>query len=606
MEGALINVDKTNQITSDQNVKSKFKLPFSAASIVGSTDANLIDFMLTAYGTIREDSRIQVSKIMPRLKEEIKAKKLGVASQLFIKALNSSLMTAKGIGLPDNEFKEDIEEDITQTLYDFIMNAKKALGESKSLYLGLDGKRIFEAESDKIRGLDTDAFLAVANTIVPETGDIKVPDGGFKEGMTANTDFAKFQLLLYKYFKKSLGTWQVYINFAAKKTGDGNGGTPTGNYGKTTSALVSTIKTYLEKPRWEDSNGAQIDAAFVKRIQDEIKKGSITESSSIRYLGLDGNTIINEDFGAPASDPAAKPVVKSTAKSQVKTQTKASTTNVGGLVGPLKTNAIAKDIPNSAWRYRVIGGRWNSILTSDKTDTLGLVRSPKWIAALIAEFPNQGGHYLRMKKQGDTWSGIDPSASVIGYTRKDNKWYLVPVSGSPTEVGAGSQAAIDLDNLYVKTGYVSGTSTSGIATAAQIDTDVVKLGNEIKQFVENGANFKAYANLGFWGDDDESGAWKNVLLPRWTTVWKPKVASIRSRVNASSLITATDKSRYETSLQTIEGMFRDPERNPKDRDFFFKFFGSTANDVYELPLLLSVAGKNSDKITIDTDFEYDE
>jgi hypothetical protein len=599
MEGALINVDKTNPITSDQNVKSKFKLPFSAASIVGSTDANLIDFMDTAYNTIREDDRIKVSKIMPRLKAELQANKLGVASQLFIKALNSSLMTTKGIGLSDNRFKEDIEDDITQTLYDFIMNAKKALGESKSLYLGLDGKRIFEAESDKIRGLDTDAFLAVANTIVPETGDIKVPDGGFKEGMTANTDFAKFQLLLYKYFKKSLGKWQVYINFAAKKTGDGNGGTPTGNYGKTTSALVSTIKTYLEKPRWEDSNGAQIDATFVKRIQDEIKQGSITESSSTRYLGLDGNTIINEDFGAPASDPAAKPVVKSTAKPQVKTQTKASTTNSAGVVGPLPSDT------NKAWRYKVVKGQWHGIDTSDKSDTYGLIRNPKYIAALMAAFPNQGGHYLRMKKVNGAWSGMDKSAEVIGYTRKNNKWYISPVGGGSTEVPVGSQVAIDLDREYINTKYVSGTSSSGVVTPAMIDNEIVKLGNEIKQFVENGANFKAYSG-GFWsGGDNEQAAWDNILLPRWKSTWKPTLNSIRTKVKASTMINSTDKGRYEESLRNIEGMFGDPDLIAM-RPFKNKFLGGMATDSFKIVLLLSVNGKNSDKITIDTDFEYEE
>ena len=598
MEGALINVDKTNPITSDQNVKSKFKLPFSAASIVGSTDANLRDFMLTAYSTIREDSRIQVSKIMPRLKEEIKAKKLGVASQLFIKALNSSLMTAKGIGLPDNEFKEDIEEDITQTLYDFIMNAKKALGESKGLYLGLDGKRIFEAESDKIRGLDTDAFLAVANTIVPETGDIKVPDGGFTLNMKGNADLAKFQLLLYTKLKTIYARSQSYINFAVK-TGDGKAGKPVGDYGATTAALIDRLKIELKNPRWTaDETGNIITAEFVKRMQDELKSIKESREPSI-YLGLDGKSvIINEDLGTPGDQVASKPVTK---KPQVKAQTKTSTsTNTAGVVGPLPSDT------NKAWRYKVVKGQWHGIDTSDKSDTYGLIRNPKYIAALMAAFPNQGGHYLRMKKVNGAWSGMDKSAEVIGYTRKNNKWYISPVGGGSTEVPAGSQVAIDLDREYVNTKYVSGTPSGGVATTAQIDTDVVKLGNEIKQFVENGANFKAYANLGFWGDDDESGAWKNVLLPRWTTVWKPKVASIRSRVNASSLITATDKSRYETSLQTIEGMFRDPERNPKDRDFFFKFFGSTMNDVYELPLLLSVAGKNSDKITIDTDFEYDE
>jgi hypothetical protein len=597
MEGALINVDKTNPITSDQNVKSKFKLPFSAASIVGSTDANLIDFMDAAYNTIREDDRIKVSKIMPRLKAELQANKLGAASQLFIKALNSSLITTKGIGLSDNRFKEDIEDDITQTLYDFIMNAKKALGESKSLYLGLDGKRIFEAESDKIRGLDTDAFLAVANTIVPETGDIKVPDGGFTLNMKGNADLAKFQLLLYTKLKTIYAKSQSYINFAAK-TGDGKAGKPVGDYGATTAALIDRLKIELKNPRWTaDETGNIITAEFVKRMQDELKSIKESREPSI-YLGLDGKSvIINEDLGTPGDQVASKPVTK---KPQVKAQTKTSTsTNTAGVVGPLPSDT------NKAWRYKVVKGQWHGIDTSDKSDTYGLIRNPKYIAALMAAFPNQGGHYLRMKKVNGAWSGMDKSAEVIGYTRKNNKWYISPVGGGSTEVPAGSQVAIDLDREYVNTKYVSGTSSGGVVTPAMIDNEIVKLGNEIKQFVENGANFKAYS-AGVWsGGDDELGAWDNVLEPKWNSIWKPKVADIRTKIKSSTMINSTDKGRYENSLKSIETMFTNKDFT--GQSFRNKFLGrDPIDDTWDILLLLSVNGKNSDKITIDTDYEYEE
>ena len=611
MEGALINVDQADQIVSDQNVKAKFKLPFSAASITGSTDANLKQFIVDAYNIVKKDPKIGTThKIMKRVKDETKAGTLGVASKLFIKALNASLIIKGQVGLLDAVYKEDVEENITQTLYDFIMNAKKALGESTSFYLGLDGDRIFEAESDVIPGFDTDAFIAVANTITPETGDIKVPDNGFTFGMKADAELAKFQKLLYTKLKKLYAGSQSYINFAAK-TGDGKAGSPVGNYDKTTAALVATLKKELNNPIWPERDGNTISADFVKRMQDELK--SIKESSKpFVYLGLDGKTvIINEDLGVPDDKVVSKPAVKTQAKPAAKSS---GSSNVGGVVGPLLTNKIATDGKGSGARYKVVNGQWYYMDTLDKSDTWGLLRSPKWIAAAMAEFPNHGGHYLRMKNVGktasgnDRWSGMDKSAEVTGYIRKDNKWYMKPVNGAAVEVPPNSQVAIDLDNLYVKTRYVSGTpSSSGVATtAAKIDADIVALGNSIKQFVEDGANFKAYANLGFWGNDDENQAWKNVLLPRWKSVWKPKVSTIRQEITASSLINSTDKARYETSLQTIEGMFRDPDRNTSARDFLVKFLGGSGNDVYELQLLLSVAGKNSDKITIDTDYEYDE
>ena len=613
MDGALINVDKTNPITSDQNVKSKFKLPFSAASIIGSTDANLIDFMDTAYNTIREDDRIKVSKIMPRLKAELQANKLGVASQLFIKALNSSLITTKRIGLSDNRFKEDIEDDITQTLYDFIMNAKKALGESNSLYLGLDGKQIFEAESDKIRGLDTDAFLAVANTIVPETGDIKVPDNGFTFGMKGNAELAKFQKLLYTKFKTVLKGIEVYVNFAAK-TGDGKAGLPVGDYGKTTTALIEVIKQGLDKPVWQEADGSRgdgntITVNFVKRIQDEIAQGKIKESSEPHiYLGLDGRSIaINEDFGVPAT--ATKVSSKPAAKTQAKPQTKTSTpTNTAGVVGPLKNNSIYID-SNKAWRYKVVKGQWHGIDTSDKSDTYGLIRNPKMIAALMAEFPNQGGHYLRMVKQGDRWSGMDKSAEVTGYTRSGNKWYIKPVSGTSAEVPAGSQIAIDLDKIYVNTKYVSGTpSSSGVATTtAQIDQRFKALANSIKTFVETPSKFKSYKGTDWDFSDDENEAWNQVLFPQWNNSWKSTLNKINSDVKTSGLISAADKSRYATSYANIVDMFtRDVAADGTlaylagPSSFRTKFNQSGITDTFDLILLLS--GSQSVPYSIDTDF----
>ena len=600
MEGALINVDKKNPITSDQNVKSKFKLPFSAASIIGSTDANLIQFLVDSYNTIKKDPKAQSSKIMARVKAELQAKKLGVASKLFIKALNAALIIKDSVGLKDATFGEDIEEDITQTLYDFIMNARKALGEANSLYLGLDGDQIFEAESDVIRGFDIDAFISVANTIVPETGDIKVPDAGFTFGMKANAELAKFQKLLYTKLKKIYASSQSYINFAAK-TGDGKAGNPVGNYDKTTAALIITLKKNLDNPIWPERDGNTISAEFIKRMQDELK--SIKESSKpFVYLGLDGKTvIINEDLGVPDDKVVTKPVVKTQPKPQAKTS---GTANTAGVVGPTPS-----DGKGSAWRYKVVNGQWQGLLTSDKNDTWSLIRNPKYIADLMKTFPNQGGHYLRMKKTSTGWSGLDKSSEVTGYTRKNNKWYLKPVGGNAVELPAGSPAAIDLDNLYVKTGYVTGAPSGGVATTAEIDKDFINLANAIQLFVqgsnndgvsvEGGTAFNAYVGTTTLGGDDEDAAWDNVMMPEWNTNWSKTLSNIKSKYDKSQVISNTDKARYNQTYNRIKTMFTDTSASA---DFYNAFAGDNwTTDNFDLLLLLS--GSKTERITIDCDFE---
>ena len=593
MEGALINVDKTNPITSDQNVKSKFKLPFSAASITGSTDANLKQFIVDAYNIVKRDPKISTTnKLMKRVKDETKAGTLGVASKLFIKALNASLIIKGNVGLLDAVYREDIEENITQTLYDFIMNAQKALGESNSFYLGLDGNRIFEAESEVIAGFDTDAFIAVANTITPDTGDIKVPEGGFTEGMKGNAELAKFQKLLYTKFKKVLGEVKAvaYVNFAAK-TGDGKGGNPIGDYGKTTSALVELIKTGLSNPYWlESRDGRTISAEFIKRIQDE----KISESTVPQiYLGLDGKSImINEDFGVPAGTATVSN--KPAQKTQTKTKsTASSTSNVSGTY----TLPDAK-----GWLFKVgTNGAWQGIDTNDKDDTWGDMTGPAWITDLIKKHGR--GSYLNVSKKAGTnsWKRNDNN----NYWWNNGQWQILQ-NGKLVNLQPGP--VVDaLNATYVTRGLLkkSGSSlSSGMSTPADIDKRFRDLANSIKTFVE-GPNFTAYDNTGTFYDDDEVGAWKEVLYPQWTNTWKPTLDKINSDVKNSGLISAADKSRYATSYANILDMFtKDVGKTfiggVISSSFYAKFLQQGFTDTFDLRLLLS--GSKSEPYPIKTDF----
>jgi hypothetical protein len=187
---------------------------------------------------------------------------------------------------------------------------------------------------------------------------------------------------------------------------------------------------------------------------------------------------------------------------------------------------------------------------------------------------------------------------------------MKPVSGTSAEVPAGSQIAIDLDNLYVRTGYVSGTpSSSGVATTtAQIDAALKALGTSIYTYVDNEhngtANFDTYSGTGTWGNDQESEAWDNILYPQWTSKWKPEVDRIAKLVNASTLINAADKTRYKTSLQRITDMFtQDVGDTFPDGSTFYGTFTSvitSGGDTYTLQLLYS--GSGSQKFSIKTDF----
>ncbi|CAB4174672.1 hypothetical protein UFOVP972_66 [uncultured Caudovirales phage] len=588
--GTLLNVKAGSNIVIDKGkATAGFKLPYPIASLADSTDTAVYRFVLALYNKILLDARAAASPLVPKVRAELGAKKLGKASQLFIKALNA------GFAIQDNDFPTEIEaDDITQLLVDKI---GYTIPESRGFYLDLSATRIVEALSDTITGLDVDIFLAVAKTITPETGDIKVPEGGFTIGMKGNIELMKFQKLLYTKFKTEAGTTVAYQNFA-KSAGDGKKGSPIGDYGKTTAALIQLIKEGLDKPVWQEENGSRgdgntITVNFVKRIQDEIAQGKIRESREpLTYLGLDGNSIIiNEDFGVPSTaakvstQPAAKPKAKSTPA------TGTVSTNTTGIFGPLGIDIAA----DKGWRYKVEGGKWRG---RDKGVEWQLIRSPRFIAGLIAQF-NQG-YYLNViyKKAEDDWSGLDSNL----YSRKNNNWYLYnPADKTETLLGAGSAAATNLDKIYVTTKYVTGTAASATATPAQIDAELKAIANDIEKFVEGGTKFGTYKS---W-DDDEEGAWDDVLYPNWLAYWKPKIDSIRNRVNSSVVISAADKKRYTTTIASIVEMFtRDLgvsfDNITNNDSFRSKWLGKGATDTFTLKLLLS--GSQSIAYEIYTDF----
>ena len=553
LQGTILNTNALKQIK-NQQTSATLVLPFPAASIIGSTDAKAIAFIITAYNKIKKDPVIAASPIMPAVKAEVVANSLGKNTSLFIKGLNA------GFGILDAKFKEDIESDITKTLYDKITF-------------------IPEAESAVIAGFNIDAFNKVIASAAPETGDIKVPAGGFKNGMQDNPELAKVQNLLLKKFKKVLSNHSAYQNFAnAGKKGF------TGNYGELTAALVNVIKIGLEDPYWTGSrDGNTIEPEFISRILAE----KLPESTT--YLGLDGITIITEGFAAPPESQVAKK--KST--SSTSTTKKSTTTKTGDIFG---VTGARQAYPANL--YQVINSIWQ-VKADGKGDWV-VVGVPSSIKELINKY--SAGVYPLLSKNtdgtyslkggkiypGDKYYSMTPGNA---YDFVDGVW-KVWIGGKWEQ----SENASAISAIYGAVPTTKSTTVNSGATTKTIDAGLNKLANDIKLFVEgdgpDGPQFTAYDS---W-DDNEAGAWTSVLYPQWTGVWRPALNDLQKKWMSSTIITASDKARYDASFKVFKTMFEKLE----DDGFKSTFLGDEAFDDFDL--IYQTSGSGVKKVNIQCDF----
>ena len=591
LKGALLNVKGGSNIVIDKSAPT-FTLPYASAGILNATKAEVIQFITSAYKKIKKDPLAFNTPLMLKVRDEIMASKLGTASQLFVKSLNA------GFGILDSKVGEFTEVDITKALYDKL----QAISESKEVYLGLTATQIVETLSTVITGFDVDAFLAVAKTITPDTGDIKVPEGGFILGMKGNIELMKFQKFLYTKLKKAgWSTVAAYANFAAK-TGDGKAGSPIGDYGKTTAALIEVLKTGLNKPFWDEREPNTISAEFVKRMQTELK--SITESREpISYLGLDGNSvIINEDLGVPATaatvstTPTYKPKAKSTS-----TPTK-STVPGNNPIYPKYEDWEFKRMNNEVWHFKKKGA-------SDSTYTVET--DPRVIQQLISS--TRKGWFIRPSWDGKKWIWKNQQNRYRATPAK--KWQVSSDGGKTWKEESASEQKI-LTSVYgsdpLNPGQAAPAKPKTItqATTKEIDAALKALGTSIYTYIDvkdgqGEANFGEYSGTGTFGNDQESEAWDNRLMPHWKSKWKPEVDRITKLVDASSAINNEDKTRYKTSLKTITGMFTDEVGDTvvSDDSFYGTFLGSTVSDTYTFQLLYAADSSPSfQRWSIATDF----
>ena len=588
--GTLLNVKPGSNIVIDKSAPT-FTLPYASAGILNSTKAEVIQFIISAYKKIKKEPLAFNTPLMVKVKDEILAKKLGIASQLFVKSLNA------GFGILDAQLGEDLEVDITKTLYDKL----QAIPESKEVYLGLTATRIVETLSTVIMGFDVDAFLAVAKKIKPDTGDITVPEGGFTFGMKGNIELMKFQKFLYTKLKNA--GWSkvaVYANFAAK-AGDGKAGSPIGDYGKTTAALIEVLKTGLKNPFWDEREPNTISAEFVKRMQTELK--SITESRKpISYLGLDGNSIIiNEDLGVPptaatvSATPAAKPRATANSNSKPAASNKppeASTTSgttYVGLPGNYYSEVVWKLIDN-VWHFKKIG-------TADTAYHPDLEAYS--MQQLIAR--TRKGWFIRLSWDGKKFIWAHPNNR---YRFGSGTWQVSKDKGVTWTNDTPAEQKI-LKSLYGATPLLAAqtampTPTAVVqATTAEIDAGLRALYAKIKSFIESENKFAAYTNAWYDGGDDETGAWSDVLYPEWTNSWIKTLNNLQKKWVASTAIGAPDKAKYEKSWTMFNKMFSVAGSDT----LYTTFQGGTSNDTYKAKLYLS--GSQVDPISIETDFGYE-
>ncbi len=554
--------DQKPEILTSQT-KAGFTLPFSSEGIKDSTDLKIIEFIKGAYLKVKMDSTAAANPIMAKVKAELNAKKLGGASRAFVVGLNAAYGIKDWSG-------DEIETAITQKLVDALAKVKAA--ESKELFLGLDAQALMETESTILPGFDIDEFnngIANANKYISsDTGDIKVPVGGFKEGLQNDPELKKFQDLLVKKLSKPLANHSTFQKF--KKAGAKGF---KGNYGPLTKDLVYLLKAIAENPVYPNRDGSTIEPEFVNMIQ------KINESAGQTYLGLNGSSLVFEDFNFGAAN-AVSP----------------SSGGGGGGGGSVKREeakkkeekvSSARQLEGINFEYTVKDGFWMYRKKGSK-DKWQKAANPSNIIKLQKNFSGDGGGYIR------------PSDLNYVYKYEGGTW-KVKVGGSWQEANDASKQ--ELIKLYGTPGGTGAKTVSSSMSVKQIDEAHKKVANTIASwFPKEGegpfAEFKSSGAATFFSagivNDSEAKAWKE-----FQRKWNAGEGSIKVQLNktlaAINLLPQDEtKTRLKTNQDLLAGIVKD------GGTFYKKFMGGTTDDNFYLKLTQS-DGTDFRK-TIDTDF----
>lgn len=562
--GAILNTKAISNIVVGQD-KGKgavgFKLPYPIAAMMDSTDPKLINFIILAYNKILGEPRAKTAPIMVKVRAEAGAKKLGPASQLFIKALNA------GFAIPDNEFAGEIEDnEITQTLVDKISYT----AESKEFYLDLSATRIVESESDVIRGFDVDIFLAAAKNVpgLVSTGDIKVPEEGFKYGSRGDVEFGKFQQLMLDNLKtyqggalKAKAPIAAFLKTSADKI-----------YGDKTKNMIAYLKIGLSDPKYPDNDATTIKPDFVNRMMKEFKL--VKEART--YLGLDGATVIMEGFDTGAADAATGgSTVVNRGTQNRDTQNR-------------DTAVISKDIlehpAKPGWQYTTKDNIWYT--RKGPKDKWWILASPSSIKDMIQLYGKRG-YYIKLKNEGGGKFSVAENP-MRKYRFANNQW----------EVFINNSWVKDPSPLLLNQAYgakpIAGkapasTQTIGTADTASIDKAFKKISSEIEALFKNSAFWKKWKSG--WGDDEESAM--DGFKEWWDLNIAGQISSLKKSV--SKVKDASLKAKYTKNLEYFKNM----RWSDADDSLLDCLEGSNDTNEFSWTIYLS-SGSNS--YSVDTDF----
>lgn len=572
--GAILNTKAIANVVSGQQQGSTavgFKVPYPISAMLDSTDPKLIGFVILAYNKILSEPRAKTAPIMAKVRAEAGARKLGPASQMFIRALNA------GFGIPDNEFAGEIEDnEITQTLVDKITYA--AATESNQFYLDLSATRVVESESDVIRGFDVDLFLAAAKNVpgVVSTGDIKVPEEGFKYGSKGDVEFGKFQQMMLDNLKTYMGgalKTKAPIAAFLKTTADKI-------YGDKTKNMIAYLKIGLADPKYPDNDATTIKPDFVNRMMKEFKL--VKESRT--YLGLDGATVIIEGFDTGAADAATGGGGGGGGNAnRNRNNNNNNNNNNSNASGSAKGIYELQDKPG--WQYTVKNNFWYT--RNGAKDSWGLLLNPVSIKKLIKNYFNtvKDGYFLKLQKQND--GKFKEAESPNRLYRFNNKRWEVKISGAWQVV----ENPTPLNQVYgadpIGTGSVAQT------VAASDNKTIDSQFTSISQKVEN-----LFSDEGFWQQwksgwgDDESGAVQG-FKDWWDLDITPTVRKVKAMVDKVS--DSTMKAKYQKNLDVLNAM----RNSNKDDSLIDCLSGGNDTDDFSWTMYLSTGTKS---YSVDTDF----
>ena len=277
-------------------------LSFDEVKMITS-DKPLFAIVDNTYLKLMKMPEIASLAFFPKVKSELKIGKLGDNSVLLIKGI----IAAYNIKDKYGDTVDVVNQDVVNKMTALVTPTTPAKNESNSYFIGIDGKSIVEQDTNVLSfagttqtqkveivptGFNTEAFIkATGGAETSTTGDIKLPEGGIKQGAVAKGDaeLKKVQNLLITKLEPVLKTDPIFIKF--------KGYGADGDYGTTTSTLVKMAKAGFDL---KDQDGSTITAELINKLLTD----KITES----YLGLDYR--IYEKFNVEAAVAVSKQPAK--------------------------------------------------------------------------------------------------------------------------------------------------------------------------------------------------------------------------------------------------------------------------------------------------------